>query len=31
MGIIGFIMKPIAVAEIARKIREALGDGKAGE
>ncbi|MCU0595206.1 MAG: GAF domain-containing protein, partial [Desulfobacterota bacterium] len=25
MGIIGFIMKPIAVAEIARKVRQALG------
>jgi signal transduction histidine kinase/ActR/RegA family two-component response regulator/HAMP domain-containing protein len=31
MGIKGFIMKPIAVAEIARKVREALGDEKTGE
>ncbi len=31
VGIKGFIMKPIAVAEIARKIREALGDEKTGE
>jgi PAS domain S-box-containing protein len=31
VGIKGFIMKPIAVAEIARKVREALGDEKTGE
>jgi PAS domain S-box-containing protein len=31
MGIRGFIMKPIAVAEIARKIRKALGDEAAGD
>jgi CheY-like chemotaxis protein len=31
MGIRGFIMKPIAVAEIARKIRMALGDEQTGE
>jgi CheY-like chemotaxis protein len=31
MGIKGFIMKPMALAEIAQKIRKALGDEKAGE
>jgi CheY-like chemotaxis protein len=31
MGIKGFIMKPITVGEIARKVRKALGDGKTGE
>ena len=31
MGIKGFIMKPVAVAEIARKIREVLGEEKAGK
>lgn len=31
MGIRGFIMKPIAVAEIARKIRMALGDEAPGD
>jgi CheY-like chemotaxis protein len=31
VGVKGFIMKPITVAEIARKIRKALGDEKDGQ